>query len=174
MKINKKIISISIVTLLGLGAIACGIMMRPLSFVYSSPKYGDFNVTSYIPDNHSVVIQLESIKPIESWRLRCLDILKYNLSTEEALPRFILIQNDGNSDILKPTSVHMEEDKPMVITITFEENKVTPIKYFKTKSLVKKLLNIYTLEIYPIFLQENADGYEIMCQTCKAAVYKKY
>jgi hypothetical protein len=172
MKINKKIISISIITLVVLGAIAYGIMMKPLNFVYSSPKYGDFNVTSYIPDNHSMVIQLESIKPIESWRLRCLDILKYNLSAEETLPRFI--REDGTGNIIEPTSVLMKEDTPMVMTIAFKENEVTPIKYFETKSMVKKFLNVYTLEISPFFLQENSDGYDEMWQSCKAAVSAVY
>ena len=84
------------------------------------------------------------------------------------------VSNTGDNDIIKPTKVFMEEDKPMVITISLKENKITSFKYFATKNSVKKFLEFYNLEIHSLFLQEGADGYDKMRQACTAAVYKKY
>ena len=145
-------------------------MSQPLNFIYDSSKYGKFYVSSSMERN-KYFVKLESVKPVEGWRVRCIDSLKHNLTIDDVMP--MLIPNHDSGKPMIP-SICIKEDEPLTLTFHVDSDKTSLTEYLKMKKYFQQVFlntEYYTLSMSPVFLQKNNEDYETVMKACKTLIY---
>ncbi len=161
---NKKInIIITVIALLGIIlGIAHHIMMKPLNYTYHSEKYGDFYVNSRISNDHTFLIELESVYPVDEWRFNCMLLGSLVIDKDNFRPK--LVSKNGANPIMLESNI--VANKPLILVLNIRTGVNSAFEYNKVKNSAKKLLDLYDLELPPMLLKEGVEGYDKMHNIC--------
>ena len=162
-KMNKKHLIITVLVLLYITITGYIMMLLPLEMLYSNQEFGDFVVTSSLPNKYSYRATLTSTYNVEPWRLKCVYKIRHFLLKKDIQPKIIL----QNSKREIPLNVHITENEPIKLYLDITEKKVfNALRYYKAKELTKTLLNNGKLELNPVFLRENTQGFQEISKVC--------
>lgn len=160
---NKKNLIIAILILVSITIIIRTIMLSPLEMLYSSPKYGNFIVTSSMPNKYSFRATLTSNYNVDSWRLKCVYKVRYFLRKDDIQPKITF--SDIGKDI--PLNAHIAENEPIKLYLDLTNSKgYNALRYHNAKNLAKTLLNNGELSLNPVFLKDNAQGFAEISNVC--------
>lgn len=163
MKNNNKIIIVCIcaLCLFSICLISYWIMNKPLDVYYESDKFGNFDVRTERPNNHTVNLVFESTYIPESWRIKCLYEARYILSKDMIQAKLIL------EDHVIPLETSIAEHKHIKLTLTATSDNINIFEYQKLKNVYRKMLKFYNLELCFVFLNENHEKFEQVFNLCK-------
>ena len=160
---NLKLIVIVITLLILICGISYYFMNKPIETYYKSSRYGGFDVKTERPNNHTVELVFESAYIPESWRIKCLYALRYEMTKEDAQAKLV----SGTS--VFPLQTYISEHKKMRFTLTIKEN-MNVFKFNRIKKLFNQILNSYDLELFPVFLDENDPDYNKAKKACRYVI----
>lgn len=140
-------------------------MMSPLQMLYSSSKYGDFVVTSSLPNKFSYRATITSNYDVAAWRLQCLYKVNPFLSKEDVQPKIIFNTTDKSISL----NAKIEENKPIEMYLDIKDKKgYNAFKYYKVKRLTKKILDKGELKLNPVFLKDDTEEFAKVYNACNS------
>lgn len=161
---NIKLIVIVVILLISICAISYYFMNKPIETYYKSSRYGGFDVKTERPNKHTVQLVFESTYIPESWRIKCLYALRYEMTKDDAQAKLV----SGSS--VFPLETNISEHKKMRFTLTIKDNNMNIFKFVEAKKVFRAILKVYDLELFPVFLDENDPDYTKAQKACRYVI----